>query len=167
MLFADAPSSDTVQIVSLLLGFLSTVFTGIMAFFIARLNAGQKDATEKAEERAVSAAVKAEERAVSVEDVRTTLKANNKATAHTLQGIAEVGQASQKTGEATHMLVNSAMTEQKRLLAVTSEALAKEKPTPANIAGAQLARQQYDEHVAKQSRLDDRNEKDDLKCSTN
>src|SRR4029077_5201260 len=59
-----------------------------------------------------------------------------------------------KVGIATHMLANSAMGEQKRLLAVKARAMANELPTPANIAEADAAEQVWAEHQRKQAVLD-------------
>lgn len=67
MLFAD--SSELVQVVTLVLAFLSTVFTGGMAYLIAKLNAKQAEAAVKVAE----VAEKQDAAAIEVQEVKTTL----------------------------------------------------------------------------------------------
>lgn len=82
-------------------------------------------------------------------DLRRKARDMRKATDTKLEGI-------RKTGEATYHLSNSAMEEQKRLLAVTARAKAGVTNDPVDIAAAEVAEEAYQKHHAKQDQLDAR-----------
>jgi hypothetical protein len=71
-----------------------------------------------------------------------------------------------KVGEATHMLVNSAMGAQLKLHADTARAKSDITGQPADIAVANLAEKMLAEHVAKQAALDKHEEDSNRKEGT-
>ncbi len=62
--------SDAVQIASIILAFLSTVFSGVLAYLMARLKAQQEQAASDSAERG-------RQTAVAVATVKNTLQAEN------------------------------------------------------------------------------------------
>ncbi len=111
----------------------------IVTIVLAWMQQRTKDAVQKA----------AEEAAAKVNEVKVALVDTTAMTDEKLDSIV-------KTGTAIHTLVNSAMGEQKRLLAVTSRAKADLTRDPVDIVAAEVAEQSHREHVKKQSRLDAR-----------
>jgi hypothetical protein len=87
--------------------------------------------------------------AIKVEEVRVSLQRETALAALKLDEIAKVGQA-------THMLCNSAMMAQKRLLAVSARALASKTGTPEDNLAADVAEKELRDHTAKQAAVDAR-----------
>lgn len=88
----------------------------------------------------------AKDQVKKVEDFRGTLEYYMSLQNEKLKEIAKVG-------EATYHLSNSAMEEQKRLLAVTSRAKAKITKDPVDIAAAEVAEKLHWEHRDKQLKI--------------
>lgn len=107
----------------------------------AKVTAAKLDeVTNRVEDSVAQAASKAEE-------VRKNLETINAAHTVQLDAIA-------RTGEETHALVNSAMGEQKRLLAITARAKSDITNDPIDIAAATAAEEAYNKHIARQEQLD-------------
>jgi hypothetical protein len=121
---------------------VGTVFTGVMAFLMARLNA-----------KAREAAVKVEQVAEKVDIATVAMEASQKMGDAKLEEIASVGRS-------THRLCNSAMMEQKRMLAETSRAKADMTNDPIDVAAADLAEQSYKKHCEQQRKDDDAKEQE-------
>lgn len=85
--------------------------------------------------------------AAKVEETAVRLEKSNIKTAEKLEEIAKVG-------EATHDLSNSAMGEQKQMLAATARAKANLSQDPVDIAAAEVAEAHYRDHLAKQAKVD-------------
>lgn len=85
--------------------------------------------------------------ATAVAEVKETLTQTNADESKQLKDIA-------KTGEATHILVNSAMGAQLKLSAQTSRFKANTTKDPTDIAAAELAERLLQEHQEKQHRMD-------------
>lgn len=83
---------------------------------------------------------------VDVDNVRKTLEVTSDITDGKLEDI-------KKTGEMTYHLSNSAMQEQKRLLAVTARAKADISKDPVDMAAADVAEEAYNTHKRKQDQL--------------
>jgi hypothetical protein len=98
-------------------------------------------------EKVAGVAMQAQVAARKAEEVKKTLVETTAANDQQLSEIA-------KTGKDTHMLVNSAMGAQKRLLAVTSRAKATITNEAMDMAAADAAEADLREHEAKQNRLD-------------
>ncbi len=98
--------SDPVIIANMILTFLGTVFTGIMAFLIARLNQKQTAATVRVDEvkqelveNNQAVAKKVAEVAVKVEDIR-------KVKVETLNVLASLGEKIEEVHRATNSLTD-------------------------------------------------------------
>lgn len=127
-----AEGSTIGVIVTAVFSFLGMVFTGVMTYLMAKLKMGQTEA-----------AVLVKEAKAEVKEVKETLAQSNTETASKLNSIAAVG-------DMTHALVNSAMLEQQRLLAVTARAKADITQDPVDLAAAETAENAYQEHAAEQ-----------------
>lgn len=134
--------SDTVitGIVTGVLGLCTTIFTGYMAFLMAKLNVKQADAALKVEEAAKLAAAK-------VEEVKKTLDASTREASNKLVEMAKVGVD-------THTLVNSATGRALLLYMEARQEIAEIRPTEGNIKIAEAAKRDYEEHVRKQAVVD-------------
>jgi len=142
-----AETSDTVQIATLLIGAVSTIFAGFISYKMAELNLHAKQAGIAAESAAADAAVKAEavrlqaaRAATAVEQVKITLHdtrstLNDQLTALTAQGA--------KTLE----LVNGGMKAQLILHANTARTLAEITKEPADVEASKLASRLLSEHL--------------------
>ena len=135
--------SDRVQILGLLLAFCSTVFTGVMAYLMARLNDKQERAAKKTEEAAVK-----------TEEVRTTLKENQVCLDEKLDAAARERAEMVKVGKDTHTLVNSQRGATLRALAVALRIIARDRPTPENVAAAERAEHDSRDHETEQAKVD-------------
>jgi hypothetical protein len=141
-------------ILSSVLTFAGTVFTGIMAYLMARMKQQQDRAAEKVEE----VAVKVEEATATAQRNQTTAAT----VARTVAAKADAASAatSSKLDEltdiasVTHGLVNNAMAVQLELNAALARQLADAVDTPANRRVADLAEAKYREHMAKQAVVD-------------
>ncbi len=136
-----AVSDDVILgVVTAVLAFLGTALTAVMTYLMAKLNKKQDEA-----------AVKVSAVAEKAEEVKTELVKSTAAFGVKLDDIAKVG-------EMTHNLCNSAMLEQKRLLAVTSRSKADATKAQIDITAAEHAERMYDDHKAKQAAMDVRSE---------
>lgn len=155
---ASISASETVQIVTLVIGFLGTVLTAAMAYLMAKLNIKAKAASDAA----ALAAAKVEEVKKAAIEVKKTLVETNEAVGVKLDSIVKTGEATQKTGEAIHTLVNSQFGEQLKLSAETSRFKARVLRERGDSEAAMLAEKAADlaekilmEHMAKQQIVDD------------
>jgi len=153
--------SDVTQIVIASLALVTTIFTGVMAYLMAKLNNKATAAAVKVDEVAVAAdktdkkvdqvAIQATKAATKVEAVATALVEQNDATSAKLDGLATVAHD-------THTLVNSNMAVQLRLNSVVTRRLADmTKGTPAGLEdekAANLAASLLKEHESKQAIVD-------------
>jgi hypothetical protein len=129
--------SDTVQIVGLVLSFLTAVFTGLMGYLMAKLKSGQQ-----------AAATEVRAAAVEVAAVKTTLADNAETQARTLDNIAAVTHD-------THTLVNNNMGVALHVNKVNARRLAVlPGATAEDHAAADMADRLYAEHQAKQAAVD-------------
>jgi len=148
LLFAE--SSELVQIVTVVVTFLGTCFTAVMAFLVVRLN----KLTEQAAVASKAAAGKVEEvgrkaevAAGKVEEVKKTLVAETARQSEKLDGIAEVGRA-------VHTLVNSSMSNQLKVSMIALRRVAHMTRDPEDMAAAELAEQAYHDQEEKQRIVD-------------
>jgi hypothetical protein len=145
------------------------LIAGLAACFIAWMQQRTKVAVEQAAKVAVAsadtAAVKVEElatkqdevarvtaqqlddAAAKVKEVKAALADSDTATANQLHDIA-------KTGEATHILVNSNMAAQLKISMIALKRLAELTNHPDDMAAAELAAKNYHEHEIKQAKVD-------------
>lgn len=129
--------TETSIIVTAILAFLSTCFTGVMAYLLARMNTKQG-----------MVATKVEDAAVKVEEVKTTLAISNQVTKEELHEIKEVGIA-------THTLVNNNMGIQLKINVVALRRIASLcDATLEDKEAAEMAEKLYSEHMAKQAIVD-------------
>jgi hypothetical protein len=144
-----APSS-TVQI----LGFSAVVVAGLFQQLqtVNKLDA----AATKVEEVKTVAAASAKKTAAAADEVKGTLAASNAQTKEALEGIAKVGQESQKTGEAVHILVNSAMSDALEAASVALRRIAELTQNPDDIMAAESAEVSFRRHENKQAIVDKR-----------
>lgn len=122
------------------------VTAGILAQIILQImtRASIRAADKKADLAAKWAAIHAK-------DVEVALKKTDDTVATKLEEIAKVA-------DATHLLVNSAMGAQKRLLATTARALADRTGNREDIKAAELAEKESADHEAKQVVVDKKSE---------
>lgn len=106
-----------------------------------------KDAAIAAKEVKVKLNEVTEQNKEAAEAVSVTLQKNTEDMARKVDEIA-------KTGEATHILVNSAMGAQKKLLAVTARALADKTGDATDISAADEAERDHAAHTGKQDKVD-------------
>jgi hypothetical protein len=135
--------SDRVQIATLVVGCITTVFAAPMPALMLWLNIRAKQAAAELD-RARKSARRA---AVKVEGVRRTLEANTASTEVRLDDLATVAKA-------THLLVNSKMSVQLDANRIMARRLADLTKDPADEAAAELAERDYGEHQAKQAAVD-------------
>ncbi len=126
--------SETVMLA--LLSLLSTLISGIIAYYLRALNI-QAEQTARAAEQAV----------VATEKVATVLAVN---TADTTVALNEI----RHTGNATHLLVNSAMSRQLKISAIALRRVAELTGHPDDVEAARLAEISYHDHELKQKPLD-------------
>jgi len=108
---------------------INAVFTGVVAVLIAVLNSRARKADLKADL------------------VATNLATSTRKTADKLDSMAAVGVA-------THLLCNSAMLAQKRLLATSARALANKTGDAVDLAAADVAEKELRDHERKQLEAD-------------
>lgn len=116
-------------LISSIAGIVTAVISGMLAYYLARL----KHDSEQA--------------ALAVKEVAATLKVTTKETDDKLEDI-------QKTGNAVHVLVNSAMSSQLRVSAVALRRIADLTKHPDDAAAADLAENAHREHEMKQHVVD-------------
>ncbi len=138
--------SDNVLIVNALLTFLSTCFTGVMAFLIAKLNRGQITAATKVDEAARIVAVQ-------VENVKQAVGLRNSVLDGKLVGLAQIAQS-------THILVNSSFAAQLRISALALRRIAAMTGHSDDIEAADVAERLHREHEQKQYMIDAKDAKD-------
>jgi hypothetical protein len=137
--------SDTVQIAALLFAFLGTVFTGVMAYLMARLN--QKQAAAAVEVQKV--AVHAQTAAVKVAEVKDVLVTTQESTDRKLVAIAAVG-------EKTLAYVNSAMGRALHTNMLSTRTASDASPGDVALAHvADEAKRLYEEHERAQRKVDE------------
>lgn len=145
---------------------IGTIFSGIMAYFMARLKVDQerrseetaakvdevKDAVAHSSEDAAASVLEVRKTAAGtaakVEGVQKTLVQSTQESTHRLDDLTAVALATQKLGKKTHRMVNSAMGIQLRISALALRRLAQMTGNPEDIAAAELAEQVYAEHHA-------------------
>ncbi len=142
MLFADTETL-VLGLSGIVASLAGIAIQGIIALLIAKLSVQQA----KAAVHVAEVAEKQEAAAVAANEVKAAL-------AESTTGANSQLDALVKVGEATHMLVNSAMEEQKRLYAVKCRAAADDNPSSVNLAEADAAEAVYEEHKAKQAKMD-------------
>jgi hypothetical protein len=128
--FTDAA---VVAMATAVISLVGTMFSGVMAYLLARLNQQTESAS------------------VKVEAVKRRLDETTSATSHKLDGLAKVAKD-------THTLVNSNMAAQLRLNAAVTRRLAGVTGRPEDAKAADLAEALYGEHEAKQAKVDRSNE---------
>jgi hypothetical protein len=107
-------------------------------------------AADKVEEVRAQATVAAR----GVDEVKATLKETTEASTKQLTEIAKVGVETQKTTEAVHVLVNSAMSKALNVAAVALRRVATLTKDPEDEKAAKLAEAAYRDHEAKQRIVD-------------
>lgn len=127
--------SDTVVIVNSVLTFLGTVFTGVMAYLLARLKKGQDDA------------------AVEVAEVKKETASTKKAVTEQLTEITD-------TSRKIETLVNNQTSILKKDRAADKARIAELTGRPEDARAAELARQASDEHEVQQAKVDARDARD-------
>ncbi len=124
------------------------VWQALIGAFVTVILAGMQLWSKRSADRAAAAAaVAARGVAMHAAEVKTALAESDAERAEILGGIADLGQK-------THALVNSAMLEQKKLYLAKCEEAQRQNPSPANEAEYRAARQAYEEHRAKQERME-------------
>lgn len=122
----------TIQAVAVTVGILATVVLQVWNQIDAR-----------------AAAVKVEAVAVKVEEAKQALEASDSKTEESLEEL-------KKTGDSTHVLVNSQMSWQLKISAVALRRIADLTKDPEDDAAAELAEKALLEHDAKQKKADDK-----------
>jgi hypothetical protein len=128
--------SDSVQIAGMVLTFLGTALSAVIAYLIARLTRGQ-----------TAAAVEVRAAAVEVRQVKRTLDQTTAVQSRQLGDLADVAAA-------THVLVNNNMAVQLKLNAELSRWKAEQTRDPADARAAEAAERLYREHEVKQAAVD-------------
>jgi hypothetical protein len=128
--------SERVQIIGLLLAFCSTVFTGVMAYLMARLNDKQDSA------------------AVKTEQVKETLEKNQVCLDEKLELATRERGELVKVSRDTHMLVNSQRGATLRALALALRNIAEVRPSADNLAAASKAERDCMDHETEQAKVD-------------
>jgi hypothetical protein len=118
--------SDNVQIAGMVISLVGTIFTGIMAYLMARLKSEQSKRSEEV-------AAKVDVAAHRVAEVKKTLSATTSNTEQKLDAI--------------HNLVNGAMMAQKQITAVALRRVADVTKHPDDDAAAVIAETAYQEHL--------------------
>ncbi len=166
ILFADTDLVGMATLVGVIfggvIGLVGAVTTSLITLLKWRADERQAAAVaakvDEAAEKADKIAAKVEQVAVQskkdLAHVRTVLEDATALTTESLASIAGVVREARQTGEATHLLVNSAMQEQKRIYAAKCREAATDNPTAANVAEAEEAEQAYQDYKDKQERLD-------------
>lgn len=133
--------SDAVTVTTItgILGLITTIFTGIMAFMTVKLNIKASAAATAVD----GVRIKAEEAASMVNDVKVKLASSTDNVNGKLEEISKVGKA-------VHALVNSAMTAQLKINAIALRRLAFVTNNPEDAAAADVADNLLKEHLAAQ-----------------
>lgn len=131
------------QLITGVLSLASTIVAGWIAIQMAKMR-----------HQADLAAVKVDEAAVKVEKVKMALKTENARTDGKLNELLNKADASARTGDATHALVNSAMIRQLQLHAVMARRMAEITGEQADRDAAVAAEQAYEQQKMKQATLD-------------
>lgn len=124
------------KIVDAILVFLGTVFTGMMAYFMAKLNSGATKAAEKVQ-------VVADKLVVADRQTATKL-AENEAKLQAISVVADI----------THALSNSKMLRALDINRKVTKRLAEMTKDPVDAALAEQAETQYQEHKSQQDKVD-------------
>jgi hypothetical protein len=140
--------SENVQIAAMFFSFLTTVFTGVMGYYLLKLKGGQD-----------KAAVEQGKTAGEVATVKTTLADTTAAQDRKLDDIAAVGHDTARTAEAVHTLVNSNMGTALHVNKVVTRRLADLTQDRTDEIAANLAEKMYAEHQTKQATVDAHNER--------
>jgi hypothetical protein len=139
--------SDRVQIATLVVGCITTVFAAPMPALMLWLNIRAREAAAELDKTRRSARRSARRADVKVDRVRRTLEENTTSTEVRLDDLATVAKA-------THLLVNSKMSVQLDANRIMARRLADLTKDPADEAAAELAERDYGEHQAKQAAVD-------------
>ncbi len=141
-------------IITAFIGLLGTAISGYIAYKMAQLTAGQKETAKLLHETEITTYKK-------LDDTVDLLKASDRKTDGRLEEIRKIEANTTnkldkiaRVSDAVHGLVNSAMTEQKRLLAVSTRSKAEITKDPADVQEAEAAEQSYKDHVSQQLVLD-------------
>ena len=124
--------SNIIQILIVIFSLVGTIFTGVMVYFMSKINKKQEDA------------------AVKVEQVKSVLETTQ------LSGTKKMD-ILVKVANDTHTLVNSNMGVQLKISAVALRRVANLTKEPDDIAAADLAEKALSSHEAKQTIVDSRN----------
>jgi hypothetical protein len=129
---------------------------GMAAVVVSLLNMFQTKAMARESARAASrAARRLRAAAIKVSDVKTALVASDARTTKQIDGLIQVAQETQQTGEKIHVLVNSAMSQQLKVAAVALRQLADARGAPGDDEAATLAEHALAEHESKQKMVDE------------
>jgi hypothetical protein len=144
--------------ITAVLGFMTTIFTGVMTYYMAKLNIKQAAAAVKVEE-AASLAKKVDAKvdvvAVKAEEAKKTLEVNTAEVGDKLNGLQTVALESKKIAVDTHTLVNSNFGVQLKLNRDLSHRIASSPDaTEEDKKIADLAETVYQEHLRKQAVVD-------------
>jgi hypothetical protein len=154
-----------IQIVAMVLTTVGTIFTGIMAYLMAKLNADQKLRSEQAAAAVRKVARRAGRAAKRVEEVKQTLldttSVNYRKLGQLQKSIMSTAAASNVKlddiavmSNGTHKLVNSAMIVQLKISAMALRRVADLTEDPRDIEAAELAEQLLREQLVRQASVD-------------
>ncbi len=93
--------------------------------------------------------------ALKTEKVKQTLAKTNAVNEIKMDSLTHKVDSTQKTGEAVHLLVNSAMAAALKTAAVALRRIADDKKDDADIKAAESAEMALAEHIKKQKKVDD------------
>lgn len=165
-LFAD---NDTVQLVNaigvIFTGLAGTVGAALIAYYGYKIRIKQMEIDANLQQAAKLAQQSAKAAAVNAAEVKNDLVQHTSETAARLDDLADKAEASQKTGDAIHALVNNKMGEQLQLTALALRQVANLTRNSAdgakNASAASHAEKLLQEHNDKQSVVDGMTAKDE------
>jgi hypothetical protein len=136
-----------VSLITAVVSLIGTMFTGILTYLMARLNARAAVAAKAVEQVSERAAVAA----TAVEQVKKDLSTSQDVVNEKLD-------KAQETADKTHTLVNSNMGAQLKMHASLCRRMAEKTHEPDDIAAANQAERLLAEHEGKQAAVDRRGE---------
>ncbi len=157
--------SVVMQIAGMVLTLVGTIFTGVMAYLMAKLNADQKVRALEVAMSVRRVARRAQGAAKKVEEVKQTLvettAVNYRKLGNLQRSVAAAAASSDMkmdelatVANGTHKLVNSAMIVQLKISAMALRRVASLTDDPRDLEAADLAEQLLNEQIEKQKLVD-------------